>query len=120
MAGRERAGTNIETKPSSAAPVQQNHPCNPEFVTLMPRLMEKEIEHLNCTAKEIRMSTRWSVGRGGRGRPRSDKRAFVALVKRLLFDDGLYLTSKKLNDESPCFRTLVRLSATTFSARWFL
>src|ERR1051325_6438380 len=25
MAGRERAGTNIETKPSSAAPVQQKH-----------------------------------------------------------------------------------------------
>jgi len=135
MAGRERAGTNIETKPSSAAPVQQrhhpattnalqsergrprpprskqkpqpltherssvgarpssaapvqqNHPCNPEFVTLMPRLMEKEIERI-AQQRRSECQRDGLLDGGGRGRPRSDRRAFVVQGWGLLLDGG--------------------------------
>src|ERR1051325_11503766 len=87
MAGRERAGTNIETKPSSAAPVQQNHPCNPEFVTLMPRLMEKEIVRI-AQQRRSECQRDGLLDGGGRGRPRSDRRAFVVQGWGLLLDGG--------------------------------
>jgi hypothetical protein len=78
---RRHRSSSVGARPSPAAPVDQN----PHSQRADPDHRVAQLTTLQL--KTPRLTDGLLIDRGGRGRPRSDRRASVSPVKELLFDD---------------------------------